>query len=150
MPEPAQPTVGPNAYLTLHYRLAIAGGVDIVNTFDGNPATFQIGSGQLAEPLEQCLLGLAEGEHRVFELEPGRAFGLHQPELMQRVSRSLLDEHADSESLAVGDVLELAAPDGGRFSARVCELGATGALLDFNHPLAGQRLQFEVRIIGIL
>ncbi len=56
-----QPLVAPGAYLTLHYRLASLDGNDIVTTFNGNPATLQISSGQLAPFLEQCLLGLPEG-----------------------------------------------------------------------------------------
>ena len=52
--------VRPDSHLTLHYRLSLpdAGGVAVVDTFGGTPATLQLGTGQLAEPLERCLLGL--------------------------------------------------------------------------------------------
>jgi hypothetical protein len=64
-----------DSYLTLHYRLADLDGSEYVSTFDLSPATLQMGSGQLAETLENCLLGLAAGERHVFELAGLDAFG---------------------------------------------------------------------------
>lgn len=145
------PVVTESAYLTLHYRLASQDGEDIVSTFADNPATLQLGQGQLAPFLEQCLLGLEEGVHRIFELPPERAFGPRNPELLQRISRATLDDNSTlGEAYAIGDLVEFAAPGGGQFAGVLRELDGETALFDFNHPLAGQPLQFEVRIIGIL
>lgn len=58
--------VNASAYLTLHYRLATLDGTDIVSTFAGNPATLMLGQGQLAPQLEELLIGLPEGTHKVF------------------------------------------------------------------------------------
>jgi FKBP-type peptidyl-prolyl cis-trans isomerase SlpA len=139
------------AYLTLHYRLAAMDGSDIVSTFQDNPATLQLGTGQLAPFLEACLIGLPEGEHRTFELPPEKAFGPRNPELIQWVSRTTLEQNSPhGENYAVGDVVEFAAPAGGRFAGVLREVNNDGALFDFNHPLAGQPVQFEVKIIGIL
>jgi FKBP-type peptidyl-prolyl cis-trans isomerase SlpA len=139
------------SYLTLHYRLASLDDRDIVTTFDGNPATLQFGYGQLAPFLEACLIGLPEGAHQTFELASEQAFGARNPDLIQRVSRATLDQHSDSsEEYRVGDLVEFAAPNGGQFAGVLREIDADGALFDFNHPLAGQTLKFEVRIIGIL
>lgn len=145
-----RPVVTASTYLTLHYRLASQDGVDIVSTFDENPATLQLGQGQLAPFLEACLIGLEEEMHRGFDLSPEQAFGPRNPELFQRVSRAVLDENADSDGYAIGDLIEFAAPNGGRFAGVLRELDEDGALFDFNHPLAGQSLRFEVSIIGIL
>lgn len=145
------PVVTDAAYLTLHYRLASMAGVDIVTTFQGNPATLQLGTGQLAPFLESCLLGLSEGTHQTFELAPEKAFGPRNPELVQRVSRATLDENSTPDAqYAVGDLVDFAAPGGGRFAGILREINAVDALFDFNHPLAGQSLLFEVKIIGIL
>jgi FKBP-type peptidyl-prolyl cis-trans isomerase SlpA len=139
------------AYLTLHYRLASADGVDIVSTFQDNPATLQLGTGQLAPFLEACLIGLPDGAHKTFDLPPEQAFGPRNPELIQRVSLATLEENSQTgESYAVGDLVDFAAPGGGRFAGVVREIDADGAWFDFNHPLAGQPLKFEVQIIGIL
>jgi len=145
------PVVTEAAYLTLHYRLASVDGADIVSTFHDNPATLQLGTGQLAPPLEARLIGLPEGSHCTFDLPPGEAFGPRNPELLQRVSRETLDENSDrDEQYAIGDMVEFAAPGGGRFAGVLRALDADSALFDFNHPLAGQPVKFEVKIIGIL
>lgn len=146
-----QAVVAEGAFLTLHYRLSSQDGRDIVTTFNDNPATLQLGSGQLVPALEARLIGLPEGAHQIFELMAGEAFGPRNPELLQRVSLATLRENSDAdEEYAVGDVVDFNAPGGGRFAGVLLELGDDDALFDFNHPLAGQPVKFEVRIIGIL
>lgn len=146
-----QPVVTEGAFLTLHYRLSAPDGRDIVTTFGDTPATLQMGAGQLAPFLEQCLLGLPEGAQRVFELQPDQAFGPRNPDLFQRVSLATLRENSDAdETYVVGDLVDFAAPGGGRFAGVLVEMGESDALFDFNHPLAGQPVKFEVNIIGVL
>lgn len=146
-----QPVVTESTFLTLHYRLSTVEGRDIVSTFDENPATLQVGSGQLAPFLESCLIGLPEGAHQTFELTADQAFGPRNPELLQKVSLSTLMENSDPDhSYAIGDLVDFAAPGGGQFAGVLLEIGERDALFDFNHPLAGQAVKFEVRIIGVL
>jgi FKBP-type peptidyl-prolyl cis-trans isomerase SlpA len=145
------PVVTEASYLTLHYRLASQDGEDIVTTFKESPATLQFGMGQLAPFLEACLLGLPEGTHQTFDLPPEQAFGPRNPELIQRVSRATLRQNSQlGEEYRIGDLVEFAAPRGGQFAGVLREIDEQGALFDFNHPLAGQSLKFEVKIIGIL
>jgi FKBP-type peptidyl-prolyl cis-trans isomerase SlpA len=140
-----------DSYLTLHYRIAAPDGADIVNTFEGTPATLQLGGGQMAPTLEQALLGMTVGERRRIELAPEQAFGPRNPELLQRVSMKTLQENSNfGEEYSVGDLVEFNAPSGGRYAGILRELGDGWALFDFNHPLAGQPIVFEARIIGIL
>ncbi|MFJ3059151.1 peptidylprolyl isomerase [Herbaspirillum sp. NPDC087042] len=151
MSSPSVPVVTDNAYLTLHYRLASLEGEDIVSTFNENPATLQFGQGQLAPFLEACLLGLPEGTHQTFELAPAQAFGERSDELIQRISLATLQENsAMDEQYRIGDLVDFAAPGGGRFAGILRSMDDDGAVFDFNHPLAGQTLKFEVKIIGIL
>jgi FKBP-type peptidyl-prolyl cis-trans isomerase SlpA len=144
--------VHPGSFLTLHYRLTGPQGDELINTFNDKPATLSLGTGQLAPAIEQRLLGLAEGTHTRFELAPGEAFGQRNPELQQRVKRSLLAQLGDpDETYAVGDVLEFPTPDGqGSYAGVVRELGEDWILFDFNHPLAGEAVSFEVQLIGVL
>ncbi|MYN16637.1 peptidylprolyl isomerase [Rugamonas sp. FT107W] len=148
----AQPAVvTQSAYLTLHYRLASLDGTDIVTTFNGNPATLMLGQGQLAPVLEELLIGLPEGTHKTFELEPGVGFGPRNPELVREVTRATLDENSmPGADYKVGDLVDFAAPGGGRFAGILRELGDETCLFDFNHPLAGQPLKFEVQLISVL
>ncbi|MDP5007456.1 MAG: peptidylprolyl isomerase, partial [Glaciimonas sp.] len=86
-----------------------------------------------------------------FELSPEQAFGPRNPELLQRVSLSMLKQNSQlGDEYRIGDVVEFAAPSGGQFAGVLREIDAEGALFDFNHPMAGQQIQFEVKIIGIL
>lgn len=144
--------VQPGSFLTLHYRLSGPDGADVVNTFDDKPATLSLGSGQLAPAMEQRLIGLAEGERRSFALAPGEAFGEHNPDMVQRVARSLLQQlGAPDEAYNAGDVVRFPTPDGaGAFAGVVRENGGDWLLFDFNHPLAGQAVSFEVQLIGVL
>lgn len=145
------PVVSAVAYLTLHYRLASMDGQDIVTTFQDNPATLQMGNGQLAPFLESCLIGLPEGAHQTFVLTPEQAFGARNPDLVQYVSKAALQENSSEDAqYTIGDLVEFAASGGGRFTGVLRSIDDDSALFDFNHPLAGQTLQFEVKIIGIM
>jgi len=147
----APAVVTESSYLTLHYRLAVAGGADIVTTFNGTPATLLLGQGQLAPFLEQRLIGLPEGTHQTFELNAGEGFGERNPDLIQAVSKATLEENSvPGTDYTVGEVVEFNAPKGGRFAGVLLEMRDTTALFDFNHPLAGQPLQFEVKLISVL
>jgi FKBP-type peptidyl-prolyl cis-trans isomerase SlpA len=144
--------IQPGSFLTLHYRLAGPDGADLVNTFNDKPATLSLGSGQLAPAIEARLLGLPEGAHEAFDLPPGSAFGERNPGLLQRVKIGLLQRLGDpDESYAVGDVVQFPTPDGqGRYAGVVREVGVDWLLFDFNHPLAGQPVRFEVQVLGVL
>jgi FKBP-type peptidyl-prolyl cis-trans isomerase SlpA len=148
----AQPAVvTKSAYLTLHYRLATLDGTDIVTTFNGNPATLMLGQGQLAPFLEDCLIGLPEGTHKTFELSTAQGFGERSAELVRPVSRATLDENSvPGTDYRIGDLVDFAAPGGGRFAGVLREIGEDSAMFDFNHPLAGQPLRFEVKLISVL
>lgn len=140
-------TVSPDSYLTLHYRIATLDGDEFLSTFDMSPATLQMGGGQLAESLEACLLGLPMAQRFVFQLEADKAFGQHNPRLVERIARTALPSDLELKENAV---VEFSAPNGAAFAGFLRELTADTALFDFNHPLAGKAIRFEVEIIGIL
>jgi len=144
--------VQPGSFLTLHYRLAGPDGQDVVNTFAQGPATLSLGTGQLAPAIEAQLIGLPEGAHESFELPPGAAFGARNPDMQQRVKLSLLRELGDPEAeYTVGDVVQFPTPDGSAgYAGVVRECGPDWLLFDFNHPLAGQPVRFEVKLLGVL
>lgn len=146
------PTVQPGSFLTLHYRLAGPAG-EIVSTFGGQPSTLSLGSGQLSPALEERLLGLPEGTHTIIDVPSGEAFGEKRDELLQWVARKLLDDIGDpDQEYVLGDVVQFPVSDGQRaFTGVVLDVREDGAVLfDFNHPLAGHPVTFEVQLIGIL
>jgi FKBP-type peptidyl-prolyl cis-trans isomerase SlpA len=142
-------TVG--SHVTLHYRVTLTDqGSEVISTFGQKPATISPGYGQLAEPLERCLLGLGEGDQRSFELAAGQAYGPRNPDLIRRVSRQALIQQSEETDYAPGDLVEFPTPDGGRYAGVLKQLDQDNALFDFNHPLAGRPIRFDVHIIGVL
>jgi FKBP-type peptidyl-prolyl cis-trans isomerase SlpA len=153
------PRVQPGSFLTLHYRLAGPAG-DIINTFDGKPSTLTLGNGELSPAVEERLLGLEEGARAQFELPAGQAFGERNADMLQWVARKLLVQMGDPhQTYALGEVVKFPTPDGlGEYAGAVRQLAndedgdgmPDAVLFDFNHPLAGQPVTFEVHVIGVL
>ena len=142
----------PGSFLTLHYRLSGPDGTALVDTFDEPPATLTLGAGELAPAMEQRLIGLDEGARESFELAAGEAFGQRNPQLLQRVKLALLHEIGDPDAhYTVGDVVQFPTPDGtASYAVVVRDVGPDWLLFDFNHPLAGQPVRFDVHVIGVL
>jgi FKBP-type peptidyl-prolyl cis-trans isomerase SlpA len=151
-PVPAALRVAADSFLTLHFRISLEQSDEVVvDTFEGQPVTLQLGTGQFSEPLERYLHGLAEGESIDVLVEPGQAYGERNPELIQVILRAVLDEHGDPGTVwEPGDVVEFPTPSGGTYAGVLKSIDDTRALFDFNHPLAGQRLRLKARIVGIL
>lgn len=147
-----KPTVVESSFVTLHYRIRLADNDQvIVSTFEDKPATLQLGQGQLAEGLEACLVGLQVGERRVFELAPGQGYGDKNPDLYRPVTKALLMRYAEEgTTFEPGEFVHFPAPDGGQFAGTVVEEREDSYLFDFNHPLSGRALKFEVQMIGVL
>ena len=147
------PTVQQGSFLTLHYRLSGPAG-DVINTFGGKPATLTVGTGELAPGIETALIGLEEGTHTTLSLPGGDAgvYGGKNPDMQQWLSRKELKELGDpNEDYRVGDVVRFPTPDKkGEFGGVVVQVGEQSVLFDFNHPLAGQPVTFEVQLIGVL
>ena len=124
----------------------------MIDTFAGPPATLSLGQGEMAPAMEARLIGLAEGAQESFELGAGEAFGPRNPEMLQRVKRSLLNELGDPEATyGPGDVVQFPTPDGqGAYAGIIREVGGDWLLFDFNHPLAGQPVRLDVHVIGVL
>lgn len=139
--------VEPNSYLTLRYRVVLPDGSEAVSTFGMNPATLMLGSGQLAENLEQCLIGMRPGQRQAYTLEPEAAFGMRNPELIRRVALAALPREIDEEA---GSRIAFTDASGAQFAGTLVEKGEDDALFDFNHPLAGLTIVFEAEILAVM
>jgi FKBP-type peptidyl-prolyl cis-trans isomerase SlpA len=144
-----------DSYLTLHYRIVIESGPGagsvFIDTFDGRPATLQMGVGQWAPGMEQVLLGRPEGDCFSVQLTAVQAYGDRNPALIQRVSHAMLAEHAGEDAkFESGDMVSFTAPNGGQYSGVFKEIDEAGAVFDFNHPLAGRELRLDVDLLGVL
>ena len=131
--------------VTLHFTLKLPNGDVVDTTLDKQPATFKVGDGSLLPGFEQALFGLKAGDKRSFEIEPEKGFGPGNPQNLQNISRDQFDEMELEEGLLV--IFQDAA--GGELPGVVKTIHETVVVVDFNHPLAGKVITFDVEIIDV-
>jgi len=135
----------PGARVTLHFSLSLEGGAEIDSTRPRAPATFVVGDGTLPPGVERKLLGLTAGTEARLEIEPSDAFGEPSAENVRFMPRA---QFAPSMALEPGLVVSFRAPDG-ELPGVVRALEGDLVVVDFNHPLAGRSLLFEVSILDV-
>ena len=131
--------------VTLHFTLKLEDGTVVDSTRDKAAATFQVGDGNLPPGFEHPMKGMAAGESASFEITPEHAFGQHNPQNIQRLKR---DDFGDEE-LEVGTVMSFADPSGGELPGVISAIDGDMIDVDFNHPLAGRTLTFEVEVLDV-
>lgn len=139
-------TVAPGDTVLLRYRLSTPSGEPIADGFDGAPEPFVIGAGELAENLERCVVGLAEGAHETFHLSAGEAFGEPDTALVRELAR---EDFPRGFELEVGALVEFEMPDGRNVAGQIRGCTDATVTVDFNHPLSGCPVVFEVEVVEI-
>ncbi|GIZ11464.1 peptidylprolyl isomerase [Pseudomonas sp. NCCP-436] len=137
--------IGPDREVTLHFALRLESGEVVDSTFDKQPATFQVGDGNLLPGFEQALYGFKAGDRRTIRIQPEQGFGQPNPQNVQVMPRSQFEGMELSEGLLVifNDAANAELP------GVVKAFDETRVTVDFNHPLAGKELDFEVEIIAV-
>lgn len=137
--------IGPDREVTLHFALKLANGDVVDSTFDKQPATFKVGDGNLLPGFEAALFGFKAGDKRVVQVEPENAFGQPNPQNVQVMPRAQFQDMELSEGLLVifNDAANAELP------GVVKAFDDAQVTIDFNHPLAGKTLNFEVEIIEV-
>lgn len=130
--------------VTLHFSLALENGHIVDSNFEGNPATFSVGDGNLLPGFESSLLGLEVGDEREFIISPENAFGQHNAQNVQAVDRGSFDE----SELEIGSILSFQNGDG-ELPGVIIALEENQVMVDFNHPLSGKNIVFQVKIVEI-
>ena len=130
--------------VTLHFSLALENGHIVDSNFEGKPATFSVGDGNLLPGFESSLLGLEVGDEREFIIPPENAFGQHNTQNVQSVDRGNFDE----SDLEIGSILSFQNGDG-ELPGVIIALEENLVMVDFNHPLSGKNIVFQVKIVEI-
>jgi FKBP-type peptidyl-prolyl cis-trans isomerase SlpA len=131
--------------VTLHFSLVLEDGHIIDSNFESEPATFSVGDGNLLPGFESTLMGLVNGDEREFTIPPEQAFGQHNPQNVQAVERGNFDQ----EELELGAMFSFQNGDGELPGVIVDVDDDDEVMIDFNHPLAGKNIIFQVKIIDI-
>jgi FKBP-type peptidyl-prolyl cis-trans isomerase SlpA len=130
--------------VTLHLSLVLEDGHIIDSNFESEPATFSVGDGNLLPGFESTLMGLVNGDEREFTIPPEQAFGQHNPQNVQAVERGNFDQ----EELELGAMFSFQNGDG-ELPGVIVDVDDNEVVIDFNHPLAGKNIIFQVKIIDI-
>ncbi|MDE1844697.1 MAG: peptidylprolyl isomerase [Thaumarchaeota archaeon] len=117
------------------------------STEHGNPLEFEVGSGQVIKGFDDAILGMREGEEKQFSIAPAEAYGEHDPTLVQKVPREIFPP--DTE-LVPGLLFEAGLPTGEKVPATITEVQEGIISVDLNHPLAGKKLNFKIKISVII
>jgi FKBP-type peptidyl-prolyl cis-trans isomerase SlpA len=139
--------ISPESTVTLHLSLGLKDGTVAESTFEDEPLTFTMGDGTLVEGLELGLYGLKAGNTQRLVLEPEQAYGLHDPARLHQLSRS---EFSTELELEPGVIIGFDTPTGEELSGTIISLTDETVEVDFNHPLAGRVVVFEVEIIAVV
>lgn len=148
-PDPASMNypVDVGSTVTLHLSLTLEDGTVAESTFGDEPLRFTMGDGTLVHGLELALYGLQPGDTQRLALYPEQAYGLHDPDKVHRLPRSIFSN--DIEVLP-GNLVVFDTPDGDELAGTVLSVGEETVEIDLNHPLAGRRLVFDVEIVDVL
>ncbi|WP_185759800.1 FKBP-type peptidyl-prolyl cis-trans isomerase [Vibrio pectenicida] len=140
-------TIVQQSAVTLHFTIKLKDGSVADSTHSmGKPAKLVMGDGSLSENFEQCLLGLGVGEKKVIELQAKDAFGAPNPDNVHHMDRAKFVGDAEVE---VGTVMAFSGAGGVEIPGVITEIAGDSVTVDFNHPLAGQDVTFEVEILSV-
>ncbi|MGM0416842.1 MAG: FKBP-type peptidyl-prolyl cis-trans isomerase [Thermodesulfobacteriota bacterium] len=131
----------------VHYTGRLENG-EIFDSSDGKtPLNFIVGQREVIKGFDEAVEGMIVGEEKTVTIEPEKAYGKSKDELIQKVQRSEMPEGLD---YSVGNQIEITRQDGSLFYVMVKDVSDTDVSLDANHPLAGKRLVFDLRMEDIV
>lgn len=128
----------------VHYTGTLADGGQFDTSRGRDPLAFTVGSGQVIPGFDRAVVGLEAGDTVTVSIEPDDAYGPRHEQLSHTVAR----EDFASEPYVGGEV-NLVSPDGDEIPGRIVAIDGDGITLDFNHPLAGETLVFQIELIDV-
>lgn len=138
--------IGPGTKITLHFALQLENGELVDSNFERDPATFTVGDGNLLPGFEKALFGMLEGDHKTLVIKPESGFGQRNPNNIQEIARS---QFSPDLELSEGLMLSFADAQKTELPGVVVRFDEDVVVVDFNHPLAGRDILFEVAILKI-
>lgn len=141
MPEQAQK----GDTVRVHYTGQLADGQVFDSSEGGEPLEFKVGAGEVIKGFEDGVEGMSVGDKKRVEIESGEAYGERIEGLVQTVSREGLNLDTEPH---VGMNLVMQLPDGNQIPVAVTEVTEDSITLDANHPLAGEKLIFDIERVG--
>ena len=138
--------IEPGCQVSLHFSLKLTDGQTVDSNFDGQPAELVVGDGNLPQGFEQAIIGLSAGDQGAYRIPPARAFGMPNPENIREFPRSTF---AEDMKLEEGLVVSFSDAANTELPGVIKSFSEECVEVDFNHPLAGRELIFEVQILSV-
>jgi FKBP-type peptidyl-prolyl cis-trans isomerase SlyD len=138
-------SISDGSTVSIEYTLTLDNGEVIDSNVGQKPLTYEQGKGQIIAGLESELDGLEAGDEKKVSVMPEAGYGPVRQEAIMTLKRDQLPENARE----VGTQIQAQGPNGQTLQGKVVSLTEEKATLDFNHPLAGENLHFEVKILEV-
>ncbi len=130
----------------VNYRGTLSDGSEFDSSAGRDPIEFELGGGQIISGFDSAVAELAVGDSVTVTIPASEAYGVRFDEAVEKVPLGAFE----GDEPQVGWMIELQAPDGRKMAATVVEVGDEDVTLDFNHPLAGEDLTFELELVEIV
>ena len=131
--------------VSIQYTLTDESGKVIESNVGKEPLSYIHGAGQIVRGLEKELAGMKVGEQKKIQVKPEEGYGLPDPNAVQEIRKDKIP----GEAQQVGATLMTQAADGRSLPMRIKEIKEKTVVVDFNHPLAGKTLNFDVKVTDI-
>ena len=131
----------------VHYKGRLESGDVFDSSEGGGPLEFRVGGGQVIAGFEEGVRGMKVGESRTVEIEPEDAYGPRVEQLINQIGREGMNLESEPE---VGMSLIMQLPDGNQIPLTITEVSETHITVDANHPLAGEKLIFDIELVEII
>ncbi|WP_372874513.1 peptidylprolyl isomerase [Pseudomonas sp.] len=138
--------IAPHKAVSIDYTLTNDAGEVIDSSAGGAPLVYLQGAGNIIAGLEKALLGKQAGDELDVSVEPEEAYGEYSAELVATLNRSMFE---GVDELEVGMQFHASGPDGSMQIVTIRDLDGDDVIVDGNHPLAGQRLNFKVKVVEV-
>lgn len=136
-----------NHTIRVHYKGTLTDGTLFDSSEGREPLEFTVGAGQVIRGFDDAVKDMQVGESKSFLIACDDAYGQRDERLIQQVERNMLPEELKPE---VGMMLASTLPNGEQIPVKVSEVHDAHIMIDANHPLAGQDLNFEIELVEIL
>ncbi len=137
--------VGPGTKVSLVFSLELESG-EVIDATSDQGAEFTVGDGNLLPGFEKAMFGLKAGEKRRLEIKAENGFGIPDPENIRRMKRSQFKPNME---LAAGLMMSFADAQNTELPGVILDVDEDYVEIDFNHPLSGKTLIFDVEILAV-
>jgi FKBP-type peptidyl-prolyl cis-trans isomerase SlpA len=139
--------INSQSQVTLHYSIAIEDGTVVDSTReDDSPVEFNMEDDVLVDGLKDAITGMKQGDKELITLSPDQTFGYKDTDNIHNMPRS---DFSDDMEIEPGAVIGFETPSGDEIPGMIIELNDEEVTVDFNHPLAGHQISFDVEILKV-